>query len=437
MSGTKTEHQIRYWYSTFDHKRYNTGSLWPSLGLGPVTQLNGGETQGRLEWDDLRTTEAQVPNWRQRKAAGDCVTTDLTGNRRKLLGFSAGFYEDRWKTNQGQPTEFSYVYTIQGNLFRHECEASGYISYENADNQARMKWFRSARSAQQKLQAGVVAGELGQTLRGILHTAKQLRQGIGAFVDEVAYFYKRGPAHRRRRRGKPRRLYARHEAEKYLADTWLSYVFGWKPLINDLDNAMELLATDNSILTDYEDVVGEGKESCKGFKVMPPGEYWDYDLCIEDTWDVKYYGKVYRFIPGPFQSTMSLRAGLDTSSWLPTVWELIPYSFLVDYFVDVQDVVSSHAFNMTTLKWCSRTQRNSIQSRVVNVRPNAGPSGMYTGKVQSPGECTWEYSSTQRRREGPPGFVQTSFRIPGLDSWKWVNMAALLKSSTSMRPYVW
>lgn len=436
MSGTKTEHQNRYWYSTLDHKRYNTGSLWPTLGLGPVTQLNGGETQGRLQWDDLRITEAQARGWRRRKAMGDSVTTELIGNKRTLQGFSTGFYEDRWKTNEGQPTEFSYVYTIQGNLFRHECEASGYISYDNAQNQAAQKWFRSARSAQQKLQAGVVAGELGQTLRGIVHTARQLRQGLGAFLNEISYFYKKWPSRKAKRRG-TRRLYNKTEAREYLSDTWLSYMFGWKPLINDLDSAMELLATDNSILTDYEDAVGVGRDSCKGFKHMPSGEYWDYDLSIEDTWDVKYYGKVYRYIPGPFQSKMSLRAGLDTSSWLPTIWELIPYSFLVDYFVNVQDVVSSHAFNMTTLKWCSRTRRNAITSRVVNVRPLAGPSGMYTGKVQSPGECTWVYSSINRTKDGAPGFVQTSFRIPGLDSWKWVNMAALLGKSKSMTPYVW
>lgn len=436
MSGTKTELQNRYWVWSFDHKRYNTGSLWPTLGLGPVTQLNGGEAQGRLNWTDLRITEAQTRGWRQRKAAGESVTTELTGNKQILANFSKGFYEDRWKTNEGQPTEFSYVYTEEGNLFRHECEKSGYISYENAQNQAVTKWYRSARSAQQKLQTGVVAGELGQTLRGIVHTARQLRGGFDAFLNEIRYFYKKYPGRRARSRH-TRRLYSRREVTEYLSDTWLSYMFGWKPLINDLDSAMELLATDNSILTDYEDAVGVGTDSSQGFKTMPNGSYWSYDLSIKDTWKVKYYGKVYRFIPGPFKSTMSLRAGLDTGSWLPTVWELIPYSFLVDYFVNVQDVVSSHAFNMTTLKWCSRVRRNEIESRVVNVRPLPGPSGSLARSQIVPGECTWRYSQVQRTKDGAPPLVQTSFRIPGLNSWKWVNMAALLGKSKSMTPYVW
>jgi hypothetical protein len=37
--------------------------------------------------------------------------------------------------------------------------------------------------------------------------------------------------------------------------------------------------------------------------------------------------------------------GLLPERFLPTVWELIPYSFVADYFINVGDIISSYAFH--------------------------------------------------------------------------------------------
>lgn len=47
--------------------------------------------------------------------------------------------------------------------------------------------------------------------------------------------------------------------------------------------------------------------------------------------------------------------GLDLSSFAPTVWEVIPYSFVADYFTNIGDMIDAASFPRSTLSWVAKT----------------------------------------------------------------------------------
>jgi hypothetical protein len=126
--------------------------------------------------------------------------------------------------------------------------------------------------------------------------------------------------------------------------------------------------------------------------------------------------------------------GFNPSEFVPTAWELIPYSFLADYFTNIGDILDSWAYGRGNLSWSNRTQ---IQET----------NNSYFGPVKL--EPFLSYATVQQYISAPPAvfthrkisrasylgnFVpQFQTEIPGM-STKWINLAALL-ASKRMSPY--
>jgi hypothetical protein len=51
--------------------------------------------------------------------------------------------------------------------------------------------------------------------------------------------------------------------------------------------------------------------------------------------------------------------GLNLSNWLPTLWECIPYSFVVDYFTNAGQMINAVSFLDADVLWVERSVRNT------------------------------------------------------------------------------
>jgi hypothetical protein len=60
-----------------------------------------------------------------------------------------------------------------------------------------------------------------------------------------------------------------------------------------------------------------------------------------------------------FSSGLAEEAGLRFRDFVPALWEWIPYSFLVDYFTNIGDIIEAASFPKSDLAWCARTYRNT------------------------------------------------------------------------------
>jgi hypothetical protein len=132
-----------------------------------------------------------------------------------------------------------------------------------------------------------------------------------------------------------------------VANGWLEYQFGWKPLINDVKNTVDALA---GLRDSYNQYVNGNKSPTKGFSVksesstvrwkspIPEGP----GMIISSQSQHKARCLIwYEMAPSPqtlsYGAYVAKRMGFSASNIIPTVWDAVPWSFVVDWFLPVGD----------------------------------------------------------------------------------------------------
>jgi len=232
-------------------------------------------------------------------------------------------------------------------------------------------------------------------------------------------------------------------AKRVLSDTWLEFSFGWRPLLADISDgvtAYERLR-DNSFV----------KRSFSATGIATGEEQLDYlDTAFgqvltktqRKVWsqvEVRYKCGSRRELSGQV-STAGIQnmLGLGWRDFVPTVWELVPWSFLVDYFVNVGEILDAGTTITGDLRWiCKtvRTRRMATFSSAVDIERSKQVFGdLFITSGGTAGITEQEHSLVRRRRLATLPFPDIQVRIPGSPQ-KWINMAALAAGFRSMTPY--
>lgn len=171
-----------------------------------------------------------------------------------------------------------------------------------------------------------------------LKNARHPLKGIKELMDK----YKKA-----RSRGKTRR-----EAHDEIASQWMQYRYGIMPLVLSIKDALELL-----------DKSAEEFHTSRSWNTLTLNEN-SHPLVPED----KYY---FQKLQGTFTVSAVGKAryeskGLRLSDLITfnpflTAWELIPLSFVIDWFVNVGDVIFSHTSTLSDLaverKFCASVKK--------------------------------------------------------------------------------
>ncbi len=139
-----------------------------------------------------------------------------------------------------------------------------------------------------------------------------------------------------------RKRQKRWTKRKDVANTWLEYHFGWEPLVKDIWSAVDFL----------QKPIPLGKVSATGRRVpLDTGH-------VKQTFSGNFFG-TYAWTTdiNVFRGGIKARIGGDVSVTNPNLflanrlglvnpalvaWELIPYSFVVDWFINVGDFLKSY-----------------------------------------------------------------------------------------------
>lgn len=124
---------------------------------------------------------------------------------------------------------------------------------------------------------------------------------------------------------------------KYIRDQWLSIRYGWRPLLSELSNAVE--AVDSLRKKKPPRITARGYAETTELVDNPPQSIWagsyncSYDTAMTIDYSVRA-GIIYEIdYRNPF--------GLTIMSVPSTVWELVPYSFVADWFVNIGDYIKA------------------------------------------------------------------------------------------------
>lgn len=290
-------------------------------------------------------------------------------------------------------------------------------SAATADLAARSQFLKRYRHKRTQFQSGVFLGELMETVKMIRHPAEALRRGIDDYYRTVKK--------RIRRHGRSKRL---------IQDTWLEYVFGWAPLVNDAKDALKLATADTNVVRKKI----RSDECTERLDVTKTNNQFTYGH-TRAKWTHVHQGEVMVKIKGAVSANMGNpgfpeQCGLSWSNFLPTIWELIPYSFLFDYFTNIGTVIDGISTGKILLDWgCKITRKQASvlidgvtldQAYLDSFKPIGGrTSGFATGGGVA---ATRTELVRQYMNQVSVGLGDFAFKLPGSGT-KWLNIAALAK----------
>jgi hypothetical protein len=381
-----------------------------------------------LSWDDT-FNGVKNPRWKEQVSAHINATTDANGSRttvEEVLGraFSRVHLVSASNGWSSPPTEnkiegslaFPTIYGLDsGNMADTLAVASG-------------RFYAKASNAVYRNNIAESAAEYKQTVKAVQHRGTQLFRTFPKYVEVLIKGipkFKRVPIKHRN-----------HSISNFVSNTYLEYNLGWRPAISDIGKVIDELATSERLLNVDEITASAVSDPASAFESSSSVSEANLSVTcrrVAKAWSsVRYVGAVVlerNLGVGKLQGNF----GLTLENFVPTLYELLPYSFVLDYFSNLGQVVNSICFMNSRLGWVCQTRRNESEaitssvSAAFNSTPPAGTVLIKEAVELSPYTSRVRQVSFVRTGIGAPPVPSLVFHLPNRTS-QWATIGALLGS---------
>lgn len=362
---------------------------------------------------------------------------DLKAGRNAATGFiaSSTAYQGGYGTHSVEFYEYRYI-NGKNTLYPCHSVSTGKLVYLNpptlgtvsADtvNEAKAKLLKDASRKMKAFKSLTFLGELREALRMIRSPAQGLRRLIAEDIKRTAK--------------RARRIRDRSNRRRALADLYLENTFGWTPLINDIGSAVDAFERSTAQYeSSYARVSGTATERTS--TTSSPTAYESAETCLRRKWgqinfytnSYRYYGAVKSYCPDPAKIRRDL-FGVSWGDLVLTGWELVPWSFVADYFTNIGDILDSWTIRDTDWAWLCSVKRCvakgvttppiKYDSEVNADAPRYVPAAGLTSTLSCSNASVLVKLVERTTPLGAPS-LGFRFEIPGLGSRKWLNLAAL------------
>jgi hypothetical protein len=361
-----------------------------------------------------------VAEWRLHLKTGSCATGNLYASW------------DRWDVDpMSCQTVSFYAPDLYYTQVRQGGQSSMTAALENfpdrsseASNLARQKLWQKIISTERKLQGGVMIGEIFELMRMLRRPADGLASSLLKYYDGVKKVLVSGPKTAKRANSKIRALY-------------LEATYGWSPLISDTRDAAELLAEKHLHLSREVRFIRakstqESGNSYGPYQITLGFHRWHYHLKTKRQDTEKWLVAMAGTTRWPILRTVS-DLGFAPEDFIPTVYNLIPYSFILDYFSNTGAVLDAWSHRSIDLEWLQKTNFSEVSStrhamRSDNVAYHAEIGAKLVGESFREGKCVRRRGNVNRQRVYDESLSRPTlnFEIPGVRQT--INMAVLADS---------
>lgn len=272
--------------------------------------------------------------------------------RRREWEFPRGFFVDRlvkdtdgsgplvrgsvsnsWDGDVWNPIGSNYIGDIAV-LYPTSAQKQRWDSQITADLLAEIKG--------QRIQLGTAFAERKQTVDFIESAAKTVFEVISALLRRDLGGFFKGLGYRKPTRKEMKRFITDCRVNgnfQGAANAWLAYSYAWKPLLGDVYAAMDVFSEDN-FSDRFAGYVRKGKPLILNDRVQSAGFY------ISSTTNLNFAGKrtfgVYYDLDESAKSAfVRTLQEVGLSNPLELAWELLPFSFVVDWFLPIGSYLSS------------------------------------------------------------------------------------------------
>jgi hypothetical protein len=298
--------------------------------------------------------------------------------------------------------------------------------------------YSKIRAEQSHLNGLTVVGELRKTIDSLRHPFVALVDLVNNHTKRLEYFQRRLKGTERYRKGRMRKM---------IASTYLEFVFGLAPVISDTRAIAEALAR-------YSDErngtnLSRSKASGTGEAILAQSTFVPDDLPGVSGWRISFANTTRKTTEYGVQYLCGLRASqtIDSSSnqrllellgftpenFIPALWEVLPWSWLADYFANVGQIIEAGFTSTANVTWISKSVRqrtvlefmSTVNAEATRLRMSTnGYNGSASG---SGGSYVMRRTSLTRTVPLSLGIPPLTFSLPG-NAKKLMNMAAVALS---------
>lgn len=305
-------------------------------------------------------TGVKNSSWRRQIKAGLNATTNSGGTRIK---HKPDFFDSEISTlditRGGLPLTRAWSGQLPIYSFAPTTAASGSV-VTDVRNRCLRSFYSKAKTVQSSVELGQDLGEWKETLHAFTSPFASLRGLITGHYSRLA---------------KAKKLYRNNtpSLRKALADSYLEFTFGWKPLALDIADAYAGLAT-RSRMTDVMPISAHASAPFGGSTAVQSTGTGFPGVSAYQTNSGKYSERLKGAIrvnigANGLVPLMDVFQLSTVENFVTTAWDLIPYSFLVDYFTNAGDIISSFCYSKSNIAWHCLTTR-TLNSRIWRISEN-------------------------------------------------------------------
>lgn len=359
-----------------------------------------------------------LPPWRERIRENRSATSVLSGVKHTctLSNDGYGYVFLQHKTVPSTKLYTEVLGCLPDPHLINPSDPSAFIM-QSVKNRVIQSVNNQIRSANKSLQGLVSAGEFGETVRMLNHTGRDLFRRTDTYLKDLA-----GLA----RHVTPQNL------TRMISRRWLEYNLGVKPLISDIDGYMSAIDRYRSARPPTIHIRASSESEEKNLPLTSatsPGNIWVVSTGEKSSvYGFKIYGKV--GLSDYHSAPLRHEFGITFDEFFPTVWELIPYSFLIDYVTNIGAVIDAYSLNKSSVRWLAYGERRISRCKTtVHMFPQASDSYTVKDRIFRYGTpLTREWIKVNRGEYFVSGLIpDLEFKLPG-SSTKWLNISALAAS---------
>lgn len=376
-------------------------------------------------------TGSRVVNWKGKIESHQNATSDMTG-----------IHDDiKWRRGFVDLTYFD-----AGNGVIRKCSTYGAIANNfaldyvvtwtnsRANAWATAKVYSKIRSLQTQLQGAVALAEMKKTL-------DMLRRPMQSLYPLCADWL--GFAKKSRPKGRPLSKKDKTSWNQALGQAWLEKTYGWGPLLQDINGLgkafNELLETERVVrfrvsAVDDKDF-GTNVSEILSSSGTPLWHLLTQQVSATDI--VTFRGAV-KAQAATTAAEKAARFGFTPDQFIPSAWELLPWSFLIDYFTNIGDILEAATTSTSNLVFLSKSSiRTKHISRYAYFNRDRILStiGGVTRLIGLDGSPSWfEANLRGITRVASTGISVPDlvFKIPG--QGQLFNIAVLLNQARALHP---
>lgn len=410
-------------------KRSRSGYRW-SQNQWDHTNPAGITAYGNMSWENSADGVSN-PHYKEQIANNVSATTPFSAKEISVEHTDGYVANDCYVTALGDIPSARRIFGCKGNLQPTDYSSLNLVNVDSVNAAASIadsKFYNKASGIIKALEGGELLGETHKTATAILRKSTQVFKFLtGSWRQKWNSFLSSG------RKGNREANFKRVIA--FASDNYLEWKFGVDPLLKDIQALAHELKDDFlevETFTSRGSATGVGQYVSNGTFGIPTLNLKTSVVTVEES-SIQYKAaiRLRRYGVGG----LAERLGLSPSNFVPTLYNLMPWSWLLDYATNVGDVVTAICFDPAKIAWCNRTvRRKATLTLLAGVNPKVDSS--FTSHpgypIASPSKTVWTVKFIDRSYALPMRVPTLHGRYPDFQTeagrTKWLNIAAVMSS---------